>query len=790
MRRISTIALLFLFTAVHPAAEKKMIHGYIIDRESGKSLPSANIQIVGTYRGTVSNREGKYILEVPSVPAVVRVSYIGYESESVEITSDSPDRVDFLLKPVTIELEPVVVTAEDPAVGIMKEVIERKKRWRSKLFNYKVDAYTRFVLENDTGIVSIAESTSELYWKWGKDAREIIKSKRETVNIKSDQLFAVASYLPNFYDDNIVIQDSRFIGPTHTDAIKYYDFHLIGERVIDNKRVFDIEIKPKSKLYTAFKGTLSVLDEVYALIEVDLRPGESFIMPPPISNYNVSFKQQFNNFSHSFWFPVDVRMTGSVKVKFPGLEFPIIKYYQISRLTDYKINIEMVDSLFESDRKVYLDSLSIKKDTSFASVLVVPLTDRENKAYKSVDSTLTLEKAYQPSGFLANFAKIYVESGAEPSGSNKPGSSRGFLIGVSPEFRYNRVEGFHLGMNLKRSVSKRILFNLGGSYNTGCRRWGYKLGGGYKWRWGYLRVDYSDGIFPRNESRNYSTLLNTFSTLIGYHDYFDYYLNRKLSASLQLNIKKIKTRFNFLINDERHGSIGQYSDWNILKKDYLKRENPPVQNGTLRSVGAGLVIGGEFIPWGTVRQNRLELDVEYSSPHLFSSDFSFTRFSIMIDCSLPTFFRRRFLPNSLNLQLVAGTSTGTLPVQRFFGLDVRLEEFTPFGVFRTMSGQPLEGEKYLSLFWEHDFGTVLFELLGLRGLARRSIGIIIHGASGRTWISRLRLDELNHSFNYMDSFYHEIGISINRLFGILRFDVTKSLNKNRIYFGISIARMF
>ena len=52
-------------------------------------------------------------------------------------------------------------------------------------------------------------------------------------------------------------------------------------------------------------------------------------------------------------------------------------------------------------------------------------------------------------------------------------------------------------------------------------------------------------------------------------------------------------------------------------------------------------------------------------------------------------------------------------------VDGSLGFFRPFGGLRTLDGYPYEGEKYLGLFWEHNFRTVPFEILGLRGLARR-----------------------------------------------------------------------
>ncbi|MDZ7772966.1 MAG: hypothetical protein U5K31_09540 [Balneolaceae bacterium] len=53
---------------------------------------------------------------------------------------------DFRLKRSVRELGRLVVTGEDPAVRIMREVIRRKQIWRANLENYQAEAYTRQVL--------------------------------------------------------------------------------------------------------------------------------------------------------------------------------------------------------------------------------------------------------------------------------------------------------------------------------------------------------------------------------------------------------------------------------------------------------------------------------------------------------------------------------------------------------------------------------------------------------------------------------------------------------------------
>ena len=142
---------------------QRIIRGTVRDAETHRLLPAANIQIEGTLSGTITNDEGEYILQIEKLPATLVVSYIGYATRRVEVRADSPEQIDIFLQPISYQLEPIVVTDEDPAVRIMREVIRRKQQWRKRLKTYRAEAYTRQRLENDTSVVLITESLSEIF---------------------------------------------------------------------------------------------------------------------------------------------------------------------------------------------------------------------------------------------------------------------------------------------------------------------------------------------------------------------------------------------------------------------------------------------------------------------------------------------------------------------------------------------------------------------------------------------------------------------------------------------------
>lgn len=99
------------------------------------------------------------------------------------MTEVSSNPLDVRLAPVPYVLQETVVTPEDPALRIMRQVIQRKQEWRPLIQSYKAEAYARRVLENDTNIVFITAVASEISWDREQGFQEVIKSQRFTDNV-------------------------------------------------------------------------------------------------------------------------------------------------------------------------------------------------------------------------------------------------------------------------------------------------------------------------------------------------------------------------------------------------------------------------------------------------------------------------------------------------------------------------------------------------------------------------------------------------------------------------------
>ena len=774
-----------------------VIHGTVVDASTRETLPSANIQIEGAYQGTITNADGDFSIEVESMPAVLIVRYIGYASQRVEVTESPREPVRIALEPTVYLLEGIEVTDENPAIAIMRKVIERKKIWRAALQSYEAEAYNRFTLKNDTGIVSIIESFTETYWNPEDGTREVVKARRQTNNLTFNEFLPAAQFVANLYDDNLDIAGYDFVGVTHPDALKHYAYELIGYRQMDDRLVYDISVEPKNKFKTAFTGRVSVLDEEYALIEVELRPGEAFLFPPPVKEFEVTYEQQFSNYGGDAWLPVDFHSKIELKVGLNLLlTFPTFYIDQVSRLSNYEVNVAAPpDSLFEDGRHVVVDSVAVQDEAWLEREgVAVPLVKAEAQAYQTIDSTMTLAKAYKPKGAFARFVDIEAES-SDSSNSVRAGAGGGSgwmnRFDLLPQVRFNRVEGGYGELGLEARVSEFLKLRALGGISTelsGGDRFSYGFGGGLRFQELSrlsLDVDYAMYNDTQWNSTPFLRLFNSAVVLLAGRDYYDYFRNERFQAVLGFK-PGWRWDIDLGIQLEEHKSLIKTTDYDLLADDRIQRINPTIDEGFVRSVRAGLQYGMSDDNSGLGGRKVIRLDVEHSDPGLIETDFDFTTYRAELEWRFTTLFKRRLFPSTLDLKLIGQTSAGLPPVQRLGVLDGRMGVYNRFGAFKTTDGVAVRGRQFVGLFWEHNFRTFFFEALGAYRLARLGYNVIVFGGHA---YSENNLAGLSSAL-YSDNWRHEIGASLSGVLSVLRIDFAARLDRPGFSIGLGLARIF
>ncbi|MGM0507274.1 MAG: SusC/RagA family TonB-linked outer membrane protein, partial [Bacteroidota bacterium] len=85
------------------------VTGTVTTAEDGQPLPGVNIRIQGTDSGTVSDMDGEFSLDVPSLNSTLVFSYVGFESEEIALNGRSS--VDVEMTALALEGDELIVTA-------------------------------------------------------------------------------------------------------------------------------------------------------------------------------------------------------------------------------------------------------------------------------------------------------------------------------------------------------------------------------------------------------------------------------------------------------------------------------------------------------------------------------------------------------------------------------------------------------------------------------------------------------------------------------------------------------
>jgi len=102
-----TVLMLSLMCWQEVAAQERTVTGRVTDQNTGEELPFVNVSIKGTTRGTTTDIDGNYTIEVREANAVLVYTFIGYTRK--EVTVGNQSIINVTLAGDTRQLDEVVV---------------------------------------------------------------------------------------------------------------------------------------------------------------------------------------------------------------------------------------------------------------------------------------------------------------------------------------------------------------------------------------------------------------------------------------------------------------------------------------------------------------------------------------------------------------------------------------------------------------------------------------------------------------------------------------------------------
>ena len=96
----------FLLVSAVAFSQPVTVRGNVTDASNGEGIPGANVVVKGTTTGTITNADGDFTLNVPSVNATLVVTFIGYAAQEIPLSGRST--VSVSLEPETTQLDEII----------------------------------------------------------------------------------------------------------------------------------------------------------------------------------------------------------------------------------------------------------------------------------------------------------------------------------------------------------------------------------------------------------------------------------------------------------------------------------------------------------------------------------------------------------------------------------------------------------------------------------------------------------------------------------------------------------
>jgi len=723
------IVVIVTFFSLNIFPQTFSIRGKIADKETGYALAYANIRVLNSSLGTTSNIEGEYEIKLPAGKHNLVASYIGYKTDtiSVDLKSDIKNRNLNLLSTDISLPEVVVLPGENPALGIIRKAIEKKKEREKKITSFEFDAYTKGVVkttnEITTGshsihlnpgggdtlkIAGIVENESKGYFQKPDNYKEVITARKQTANFPSTiNVLTGGRVMQNFYNDEISFLGIYLPGPLADNSLSYYYFYIEGTLAIDDKTVYKIHMSPDNESDPGFTGDIFILDRTFDLIKVDLTLNKAANPGGIFDTVNVF--QQFSPYNDSVYMPVDYRIFATANYlnifRF-GFELNTILY-------DYNINPDINNDIF-SKAIVTVKPDADKRDSLYwVSIQTIPNTREETNAYYKIDSVKNI-----PVTFWDNFSVF----------SSRIKLSDNFNItGPLGLYHFNSIEGHSLdyGFYLNDVLDRKFTSSLKFSYGFSDKKFKTRFYGSYlfgDYRTYELELNAFNRInllFGGSEGDLYSQFFESLSELFFKTSINDYYYSKGFDVKLTGEVLPVLKLSLGYMNRTDNNAFNN-TDFSFFAKDKKYNINSPIYETKINAITAGfgldfrdyiedgysrrrISFGGSYITFGG--------DVTYSNSAFLKSNLDFTKYGLWSFTNLRTF--RNCV---LNLRTDLVYNYGKLPYQMFYPIAGNIDYFSRSYTFRTLNYNEAFGDRVAAFYLEHYFGSEIFRWLSIPGL--------------------------------------------------------------------------
>jgi len=701
---------------------QKKITGTIVDKQTRLSIPFASVvfQVHSLQKGVVSDVYGRFEIMDIDIQSLT-VSCLGYEQKRV-ILSENVDQSNLLveLKPKAFEINEVVVTRKNnPAIRVIQKVlVNRKQNNFDNYENYSYSCYLKTIV--DAKLMDNATKNDSLKIRNSKQLKKrtpfisecvfkCLKLNNRTENkiiaqhtsgfkdpLLIQSFVSVFHHSISFYNNSVAlfeqsISDDKsmdeYVSPLTNGCLACYNFELEDMYNNNADSVFVINYWPKKgQKFNGLKGKIFINSNGYAIQNIVAEPSEKTLV-------GFKFRQDYM-FVNGRWFPTYLYEEIGWVPKKNKMKTNVYPVYLITSRIDsleYSPNKHQQKINFE---KVYVDKTSIAQSEKILNLnRRDTLTLRERNTYIFMDS---IGKKYNLDYYSSILPKLMV--GKIPV--------KCFDVNLNSLYSGNKYEGSRIGIGLNTNNLLSKNFSVGGFVGYGFKDEKLKYGGQIifnlnKYRDVQIKLSYSNDLkeIGLNTQMNFNniSLSEYMRTYMGSR--YDNIIQKKLELGLRpFRFMKLTTALS--LNELRPCFAYSFNGTNVthLVADELQITAQYAYNEIIQTIGEERYVNFSGNPIFNVTYTKgLSLFNEKS--------YRYNKIEASIDYKA---YDGRI--GQSNFKLAAGFIDRTLPYSLLFtGEGSKNSDFSLIinNSFQTMKPYEFLSDKYINLFYSHNFGSLL-----------------------------------------------------------------------------------
>jgi hypothetical protein len=305
---------------------------------NGEPIPFATIYASKISKGTTSNIEGNYTLDLPTGDHYLTVRYLGYKTKELQVSClNSIQTIDIVLEEQLYKIPEVKILAsgEDPAYSIMRKAVAMSYYYLNQVEEYncriymkgsgKFESIPRLMKKKmkkeglEAGKMMIMENITDLHFKLPDIIEQNTISMRSTMegNDESPMGFITLS----LYNDI-----DGVISPLSRDAFSHYKFELLSSFYDQDYLAHKIKIIPRREGYDLYSGSIYIVEGFWHLHSAELQVEQKM--------FKVKWNQVYSPVNAEVWMPISHNF--DIEAGAVGFE---VKFKYIASVSNYKVKL-------------------------------------------------------------------------------------------------------------------------------------------------------------------------------------------------------------------------------------------------------------------------------------------------------------------------------------------------------------------------------------------------------------------------------------------------------------------